>query len=200
MENDCLLCLKYSSRIFQTNYFFVIYDDFPLRLGHALIIPIRHVEDIVNLTREEFCSLHFVIQEMVKHMEVELRADGYNIGVNCGEAAGQTLSHLHIHLVPRHFGDVKDPRGGIRKFLPNPLTEYPSSQEWIIGRWRTAKNEKKQSGMLLNQNALPCASWNFKCNQSMVRDLLSLQEECGSVIAISSKREGPAATQWQLRS
>ena len=88
-------------------------------------VPLRHLEHLVLLTRAEFCDLCFVIGQMVKHMEVDFRADGYNVGINDGEAAGQTLSHLHIHLIPRRFGDVPDPRGGIRKFLPNPLTEYP---------------------------------------------------------------------------
>ena len=125
MDSNCLLCRKYLSKIFESRYFFVIYDDCPLRQGHLLIIPIRHVEQITDLTRAEFCNLHYVINEMVKHLQEFFRADGYNIGVNCGEAAGQTLSHLHIHLIPRHFGDVPNPRGGIRKFLPNPLSEYP---------------------------------------------------------------------------
>jgi len=127
MDNDCLLCRKYLSKIFESKYFFVIYDDFPIRQGHVLIIPIRHTQHLTLLTRAEFSDLHFVIQEMVKHIESKFRADGYNLGVNGGEAAGQTISHLHIHLIPRHFGDVPNPRGGIRKFLPNPLTEYPPS-------------------------------------------------------------------------
>jgi diadenosine tetraphosphate (Ap4A) HIT family hydrolase len=126
-DHDCLLCKKYSSRIFESNYFFAIYDDFPLRLGHVLIIPIRHTEHLTLLTREEFCDLHRVLQEMVKHIEDTFKADGYNIGVNGGEVAGQTLPHLHIHLIPRYVGDVPNPRGGIRKFLPNPLREYPLS-------------------------------------------------------------------------
>ncbi len=127
MDNDCLLCRKYLSKIFESKYFFVIYDDFPLRPGHVLIIPRRHIEHLTHLSRAEFCDLHFVIQKMVKHIEIDFHADGYNLGVNSGEAAGQTLSHLHIHLIPRHAGDVPNPRGGIRKFLPNPLTEYPPS-------------------------------------------------------------------------
>jgi diadenosine tetraphosphate (Ap4A) HIT family hydrolase len=125
MDNDCLLCGKYSSRMFESKYFFVVYDDFPIRQGHMLILPRRHTEDLALLTREEFCDLYFVIQEMVMRMGVEFQADGYNLGVNSGEAAGQTLSHLHIHLIPRYSGDVPNPRGGIRKFLPNPLREYP---------------------------------------------------------------------------
>ncbi len=127
MDNNCVLCRKYLSKIFESKYFFVIYDDFPLRQGHVLIIPIRHIGHLTLLTRIEFCDLHFVIQEMVKHIEDKFKADGYNLGVNSGEAAGQTLSHLHIHLIPRYVDDVPDPRGGIRKCLPNPLREYPLS-------------------------------------------------------------------------
>ncbi len=123
--DECLLCTKYGSRIFETKYFFVVYDDFPLRQGHVLIIPIQHTEDLTQLTGEEFYNLHACIQAMVSRMKVDFQADGYNVGINCGKAAGQTLPHLHIHLIPRYAGDVPDPRGGIRKFLPNPLTEYP---------------------------------------------------------------------------
>jgi diadenosine tetraphosphate (Ap4A) HIT family hydrolase len=121
----CLLCGKYLTNIFESQYFFTIYDDFPLRLGHVLILPIRHIEHLTDLSRAEFCDLHFVIQEMVKHIEDKFKADGYNIGINSGKAAGQTLPHLHVHLIPRSSGDVPDPRGGIRWFLPNPLAKYP---------------------------------------------------------------------------
>jgi diadenosine tetraphosphate (Ap4A) HIT family hydrolase len=127
MDNDCLFCSKYLSKIFESKYFFVIYDDFPIRQGHVLIIPIRHIHHLTLLTRAEFNDLYFVIQEMVKHIKDKFGADGYNLGINSGEAAGQTVPHLHIHIIPRHFGDVPNPRGGIRKFLPNPLTEYPPS-------------------------------------------------------------------------
>ena len=88
-----------------------------------LLIPVRHVGHVELLSPEEFCDLHFVLQEMVKHIKVEFQADGYNLGVNSGEVAGQTLSHLHIHLIPRYLGDVPNPRGGVRNFLPNPLRE-----------------------------------------------------------------------------
>jgi diadenosine tetraphosphate (Ap4A) HIT family hydrolase len=123
--DGCLLCQKHSSKIFESKYFFAIYDDFPLRLGHVLIIPIRHIEHLTDLSCGEFNDLYVVIQEMVKHIEDKFKADGYNIGVNSGEVAGQTLPHLHIHLIPRYSGDVPDPRGGIRWFLPNPLAKYP---------------------------------------------------------------------------
>jgi diadenosine tetraphosphate (Ap4A) HIT family hydrolase len=122
---DCILCKKYPSRLFESKYFFVIYDDFPVREGHLLIVPKRHVEDMTDLLPMEFNTLHRLLQEMVKRLKVDFQADGYNLGINGGEAAGQTVSHLHIHLLPRIAGDVPDPRGGIRNFLPNPLTNYP---------------------------------------------------------------------------
>ncbi len=125
MENDCLFCRKYLSRIFESKYFFVIYDDFPLREGHILIIPLRHIQHLTLLTRAEFNDLYTVIQEMIEQIKEKYGADGYNLGINDGEAAGQTIPHLHIHIIPRHAGDVANPRGGIRKFLPNPLMEYP---------------------------------------------------------------------------
>jgi len=125
MDSDCLLCRKYIAKIFESTYFFAIYDDFPLRQGHILVIPKRHVESLTLLELVEFTDLYVVIQEMVKHIEDKFGAGGYNLGINSGEVAGQTLSHLHIHLIPRHFGDAPNPRGGIRNFLPNPLKEYP---------------------------------------------------------------------------
>jgi diadenosine tetraphosphate (Ap4A) HIT family hydrolase len=125
MDKDCVLCGKYAQRIYETTYFFAILDDFPLRRGHTLLIPRWHIERLTDLSVEEFSDLSRILQVMVKRIKVDLGADDYNLGVNCGEAAGQTLSHLHIHLIPRYAGDVDDPRGGIRKFLPNPLTEYP---------------------------------------------------------------------------
>jgi diadenosine tetraphosphate (Ap4A) HIT family hydrolase len=125
VDNDCLLCQKYASRIFESKYFFVIYDDNPLREGHVLIVSRRHVEDLTLLSRAEFCDLYVNIQEMVSHLLVDFGANGYNLGVNSGEVAGQTIPHLHIHFIPRYLGDVPDPRGGIRKFLPDPLKDYP---------------------------------------------------------------------------
>ena len=130
-REGCLLCEKYSSKIFESKRFFVILDDFPVRKGHLLLIPRRHIEDLTDLSRAEFRDLHDVLQRMMKYLEVHFQADGYNLGVNCGEAAGQTERHLHIHVIPRRLGDVPNPRGGIRKFLPNPVKEYPQERDGL---------------------------------------------------------------------
>jgi diadenosine tetraphosphate (Ap4A) HIT family hydrolase len=126
-DGDCLFCRKYFFRVYESKHFYAIYDDYPVRRGHMLLIPIRHVEDLTLLTEAEVDDCFFFLLEMIMHIKQEFGADGYNVGINGGEAAGQTVPHLHIHIIPRHFGDVPNPRGGIRKFLPNPLKDYPES-------------------------------------------------------------------------
>lgn len=112
MRKDCLFCRKVVKRIFESKYFYARYDDYPVREGHILIIPLRHVEDFTALTLPEVIDFHYVTTEMVKRLHVDFQMDGYNIGINCGQAAGQTIPHLHMHLIPRYAGDVPDPRGG----------------------------------------------------------------------------------------
>lgn len=122
----CVFCGIHSAlRVIETKYFFAIYDAYPLREGHLLVIPVRHVERIRELTESEFYDMHSVITHVDELLRWKHRAAGYNIGVNDGLAAGQTIKHLHVHVIPRLLGDVPDPRGGVRNFLPNPLTEYP---------------------------------------------------------------------------
>jgi diadenosine tetraphosphate (Ap4A) HIT family hydrolase len=93
-------------------------DAFPVSRGHALIIPRRHESDFFRLAEAE----HSAIMELVRQMKVSLQErhhpDAYNIGVNAGAAAGQTVAHAHVHLIPRYKGDAEDPRGGVRWVLP----------------------------------------------------------------------------------
>ena len=84
-----------------------------------LIIPRRHVEDFWAVTREERQALGDLLEDCKKHIDKLLRPDGYNIGINCGEAAGQTVMHLHVHLIPRYIGDIDNPRGGVRGVIPS---------------------------------------------------------------------------------
>lgn len=95
-----------------------IYDGFPISPGHSLIIPKRHIASLFEATKEErdslFDLLVYVRDELLKNH----KPDGFNIGINVGEAAGQTVMHLHIHLIPRYAGDQPDPRGGVRWIFP----------------------------------------------------------------------------------
>lgn len=114
---SCLFC-DYSKEeyIVENSLAFGIFDKFPVNEGHMLIIPKRHFESFFDATEEEIVELYDLIKEGKKHLDKEINPDGYNVGVNVGEYGGQTVMHLHIHLIPRYKGDVENPKGGIRKF------------------------------------------------------------------------------------
>jgi len=119
-EVNCLFCCIESARIIDQNELaYVIEDGFPVTVGHRLVIPKRHVPDYFDLGQPE---LNAVNQLLTKHKALIESEDptvsGFNIGINCGEDAGQTIFHCHIHLIPRRKGDVKEPRGGIRHLIP----------------------------------------------------------------------------------
>jgi diadenosine tetraphosphate (Ap4A) HIT family hydrolase len=112
---------------------FAIRDGFPVSTGHTLIVPRRLVSTWFEATREEQVAMLELLDVVKAQLDAELRPDGYNIGINAGAAAGQTVMHLHMHLIPRFHGDVPDPRGGIRHVIPGkgnyllPATEKEES-------------------------------------------------------------------------
>jgi diadenosine tetraphosphate (Ap4A) HIT family hydrolase len=93
-------------------------DGFPVNPGHTLVIPRRHFADWFDATPGEIADILSMLRSQKAILDAEFRPDGYNIGINIGEAAGQTVMHLHIHLIPRYKGDVDDPRGGVRHVIP----------------------------------------------------------------------------------
>ena len=93
-------------------------DAFPLTRGHTLVVPRRHAADYFGLTPAEQTAMWRLVNTVRARIERELHPDGHNLGVNVGQAAGQTVGHVHIHLIPRYAGDVDDPRGGIRWIIP----------------------------------------------------------------------------------
>ena len=93
-------------------------DSYPVSKGHTLIIPRRHVASFFETTEEERLAMMKLLDEARSLLDREHRPDGYNIGINSGAAAGQTVMHVHIHLIPRYTGDRPDPRGGVRWVLP----------------------------------------------------------------------------------
>lgn len=101
--------------------FVAAWEPFPISIGHMQIIPQSHETDIFNLTEKEAVNLADILKRAKQYLDSSLdshKPDGYNIGVNIGEAAGQTIAHLHIHLIPRYKGDVENPRGGVRNIKP----------------------------------------------------------------------------------
>jgi diadenosine tetraphosphate (Ap4A) HIT family hydrolase len=94
------------------------YDKYPVSPGHLLLIPFRHIPALFDATDEEQIALLALVREAKTLLDGRLHPDGYNVGVNVGTAAGQTVMHLHVHLIPRYAGDVEDPRGGVRGAIP----------------------------------------------------------------------------------
>jgi diadenosine tetraphosphate (Ap4A) HIT family hydrolase len=104
-------------------------DKHPANPGHVLIIPLRHVDSFFDLTSQEMHDAYVLLDQARKRLTEEYQPDGWNIGINDGVAAGRTVHHLHIHLIPRHFGDMPDPRAGIRRGLPNGNPDAWSRKE-----------------------------------------------------------------------
>ena len=104
--------------IYKNESFFIIEDAFPVSPGHLLIISNIVRENFFELSMREKNELTSTIEIAKELIEKGHKPDGYNIGMNCGEVAGQTIFHCHIHLIPRRKGDVKEPRGGVRNVIP----------------------------------------------------------------------------------
>jgi len=97
---------------------FAIRDRDPVSEGHTLVIPRRLVTDFFGTSEAERIALFALVDEVKRALDASHRPDGYNVGFNAGEAAGQTVFHLHLHVIPRYRGDVTDPRGGVRHVIP----------------------------------------------------------------------------------
>lgn len=115
----CPFCTLPAHRIIDSNeHGIVVRDGFPVSKGHTLIIPKRHVGSFFEITDEERADLLVLLNKAKVVIQGEFNPDGYNIGINDGPAAGQTVPHLHLHLIPRYKGDRNDPRGGVRWIIP----------------------------------------------------------------------------------
>jgi len=118
-EKNCIFCNLEPDRIIsESDYTVTIRDGYPVSQGHTLIIPKRHVQSFFELQANEKAAVLQALDEAKEVLDKEFSPDGYNIGINDGEAAGQTVMHLHVHLIPRYKGDTEDPRGGIRHIFP----------------------------------------------------------------------------------
>lgn len=121
MKNTgCTFCnLPQSEKIAESDLCFAMFDGFPVSKGHVLIIPKRHVADYFDLTDKEIMAMQHMMKEIKERLDEEFSPDGYNVGINVNEAAGQTVFHVHMHLIPRYRGDVENPRGGVRGVIPH---------------------------------------------------------------------------------
>ncbi len=114
----CTFCQHDRQVLAQTNLSFAFLDSFPVSNGHALVMPKRHVASIWEMTTEEYADVFNLVRQVKDILQQQFEPHGFNVGVNCGEAAGQTVFHAHIHVIPRYKGDVPNPRGGVRNIIP----------------------------------------------------------------------------------
>ncbi len=114
----CPFCSTIVGPIAENYYAFCIGDKYPVSPGHSLIIPRAHVSSIFELQEAEYSACFQLLYAVQRQITATHGAAGFNIGVNCGLAAGQTVEHAHIHLIPRYPGDVENPRGGVRNVIP----------------------------------------------------------------------------------
>lgn len=129
MPPICIFCERPQTEIVAENTLaLAFYDGFPVNQGHTLIIPKHHVETLFEASREELEAINELIFVVRDRLDQLFKPDGYNIGVNVGQAAGQTIFHLHYHVIPRYVGDVEDPRGGIRR-IKKSLVPYLAEGE-----------------------------------------------------------------------
>ena len=121
--SECIFCKKIKIKndliITDTQYFVLRYDEFPVTEGHILIISKEHRPDFSDLTLYEKMNLTQAIDVAREHLKMKYGIINYNIGINNGEYAGQTIEHFHCHIIPRRKDDVDDPRGGVRGIIPN---------------------------------------------------------------------------------
>lgn len=120
MDDNCPFCKVESERelIASTPLSIAFFDGFPVSPGHTLIIPRRHVASFFDLTKDEQKDMLTLADNVKSIIDEKYHPDGYNVGVNVGEAAGQSVLHVHLHLIPRYKGDVSNPRGGVRGVIP----------------------------------------------------------------------------------
>ena len=119
---NCPFCNLEREKILETQMSFAIYDGYPVNEGHALIIPKRHTANYFDLSLEEQKDCIELLNRVKGIVQEKYNPAGFNVGININEAAGQTVSHVHIHLIPRYKGDVEEPRGGVRGVIPEKKT------------------------------------------------------------------------------
>lgn len=122
-NNPCLFCNRESEKIIaETKHALLTVDDFPVSKGHMLIIPKRHFATQFEATIEESNDFHQLLLQAKQTIDDAYHPDGYNIGSNNAEAGGQSVYHLHIHIIPRYKGDVDNPKGGVRWVIAQNAT------------------------------------------------------------------------------
>lgn len=122
---ECVFCslAAMPEHLLDNELAYAVFDLMPVSPGHMLIIPRRHAETFFDLTEAEEKAMLELLHKGKKLLDDKYNPDGYNFGVNCGECAGQSVMHAHMHLIPRFKGDTKAPLGGVRGVIPEKMAE-----------------------------------------------------------------------------
>ncbi|MBT3191509.1 MAG: HIT family protein [Verrucomicrobia bacterium] len=123
--------------LLETEAAVAFYDGFPVSKGHALVVPRFPVVSLFELDSDMQAAVWDTVRRVRELLEEKYHPDGFNIGINDGQAAGQTISHAHIHLIPRYKGDVVDPRGGVRWVLPEKAKYWETGDKAETGKPET---------------------------------------------------------------
>lgn len=124
---NCPFCDPPGERVFYEDPLVLgLWDAYPVSTGHALLVTRRHVATWFDASPEEHAAVMRGVEVARAEIEKHRKPDGYNVGFNAGQAAGQTVFHLHVHVIPRFRGDVDDPRGGIRWVIPAKAAYWKS--------------------------------------------------------------------------
>lgn len=117
--SPCPFCTPaHAATLAESSHSVAVRDAYPVADGHVLVVPRRHVASVFDLTEDEWSDLWALVRRVREDVDELCRADAVNVGVNDGAAAGQTVAHTHVHVIPRRHGDVPDPRGGVRWVIP----------------------------------------------------------------------------------
>jgi diadenosine tetraphosphate (Ap4A) HIT family hydrolase len=116
--DTCTFCRPGRTILAENASGIAVFDKHPVSPGHVLIIPKRHAATVYDLTDQEYADCFQLARDVRPILQEKFNPDGFNIGANCGEAAGQSVWHAHIHVIPRYKGDNPNPKGGVRNVLP----------------------------------------------------------------------------------
>lgn len=118
VSTNCIFCEPQREIIAQNSLTIAVFDTYPVAPGHALVLPRRHVVTIWDLSDKEYDACFRLVRELRTILEAHFHPGGFNVGANCGEVAGQSVWHAHVHVIPRYKGDTPNPRGGVRHVIP----------------------------------------------------------------------------------
>ena len=121
LTKECLFCNKKKQNIiYSSEFVYVVRDSFPVTKFHSLIIPHRHISNFFDLDKDELKDLSITLKKQRQSiLSLDKKITAFNVGVNAGKDAGQSIMHCHIHLIPRRKGDIENPRGGVRGVIPS---------------------------------------------------------------------------------